>query len=140
MAHLPGPDDIIDGDRPRCLWFDVSNAFYNLIINATWEIDQMNLQHLPHLRGRPDAGGFARRAGRLYLTQPALRANQALEAELGVALFDRIGRRIQLTSEGEDLLQRSRRLLRTLHRSGSVPARSKGGQMGDLGASALPRR
>jgi DNA-binding transcriptional LysR family regulator len=46
------------------------------------------------------------------VSQPAAsRQVRALETELGVRLFDRIGRRVRLTSEGEDLLQRSRRLL-----------------------------
>jgi hypothetical protein len=59
-----------------------------------------------------DVGGLAKAATRLHLSQPALsRQIQALEAELGVALFDRVGRRVQLTSQGEDLLLRSRRLL-----------------------------
>jgi LysR family cyn operon transcriptional activator len=45
--------------------------------------------------------------GRLHLNQPAAsRQIQALEAELGVLLFDRIGRRLQLTSEGEDIVRR----------------------------------
>jgi LysR family cyn operon transcriptional activator len=72
----------------------------------------MNLRHLRTFVTVADAGGFARASGRLNLTQPAAsRQIFALEEELGVALFDRIGRRIQLTSEGEDLLRRSRRLL-----------------------------
>jgi DNA-binding transcriptional LysR family regulator len=46
------------------------------------------------------------------LSQPALsRQIHALETDLGTPLFDRIGRRVKLTSEGEDLLLRSRRLL-----------------------------
>jgi LysR family transcriptional regulator, cyn operon transcriptional activator len=56
-------------------------------------------------------GGFARATARLNLTQSAAsRQISALESELGVPLFGRIGRRVQLTSEGEDLLRRSRRL------------------------------
>jgi DNA-binding transcriptional LysR family regulator len=48
----------------------------------------------------------------LHLSQPALsRQINALEADLGVPLFDRVGRRPQLTSQGEDLLRRSRRVL-----------------------------
>src|SRR5437660_10496623 len=72
----------------------------------------MNLRNLHTFVIVADAGGFARASGRLTLTQPAAsRQILALERELGVALFDRIGRRIALTSEGEDLLRRSRRLL-----------------------------
>ena len=62
----------------------------------------MNLRQLQTLITIADAGGFAGAAGRLNLSQPAAsRQIQALEAELGVLLFDRIGRRLQLTSEGE---------------------------------------
>ena len=72
----------------------------------------MNLRQLQTLITIADAGGFARASGRLHLSQPAAsRQIQALEAELGVRLFDRIGRRLQLTSEGEDILRRRRRLL-----------------------------
>jgi Bacterial regulatory helix-turn-helix protein, lysR family len=47
--------------------------------------------------------------GVVNICQPALsRQIRDLECELGVRLFDRIGRRIQLTAEGEDLLVRSR--------------------------------
>jgi hypothetical protein len=38
----------------------------------------------------------------------ASRQIHALEAELEVPLLDRIGRRVRLTSQGEDLLRRSR--------------------------------
>jgi DNA-binding transcriptional LysR family regulator len=72
----------------------------------------MNLRQLQTLITVADAGGFARAAGRLHLSQPAAsRQIQALEAELGVLLFDRIGRRLQLTAEGEDIVRRGRRLL-----------------------------
>ena len=59
-----------------------------------------------------DAGGFARAAERLHVSQPALsRQIRALEIELGISLFDRVGRGVRLTSQGEDLLRHSRRLL-----------------------------
>jgi LysR family transcriptional regulator, cyn operon transcriptional activator len=59
-----------------------------------------------------DAGGFAAASAKLNRSQPAAsRQIQALEADLRVKLFDRIGRRVRLTSQGEDLLRRSRLLL-----------------------------
>src|SRR5262249_16302679 len=68
---------------------------------------------------------------RLNLTQPAAsRQIQALEAELGVLLFDRIGRRLHLTSEGEDLLGRSRRLLTEAE---SLSERASALRKGDTG-------
>ncbi len=87
-----------------------------------------------------DAAGFGRAAVRLHLSQPALsRQIRALESELGVQLFDRIGRRIQLTSEGEDLLRRSRNLLREADSLGERARALKGGQSGVLRVGATPQ-
>src|SRR3954470_24828076 len=59
-----------------------------------------------------DNAGFARAATQLNLTQSAAsRQIQALEEELGMLLFVRVGRSSRLTPEGEDLLLRSLRLL-----------------------------
>jgi LysR family transcriptional regulator, cyn operon transcriptional activator len=72
----------------------------------------MNLRYLQTSVAVADAGGLRRAASRVNLSQPAIsRQLHALEAELGVRLFDLIRRRVQLTSAGEGLLQRSRRLL-----------------------------
>ena len=72
----------------------------------------MNLRNLSTFVIVADAGGFARAADRLSLTQSAAsRQITALESELGIALFDRVGRGLRITSEGKDLLQRGRQLL-----------------------------
>jgi len=72
----------------------------------------MNLRYLHTFVSIVDSGSIARASARLNVSQPAAsRQVLALEAELGVPLFDRIGRRLRLTSQGEDLLQLSRRLL-----------------------------
>lgn len=100
----------------------------------------MNFRHLRAFAAIVDAGGFARAAVRLNLSQPALsRQIHALEAELGVPLFDRIGRRVQLTSEGEDLLGRSRRLLAEAESLGERARSLKTGQTGILRIGATPQ-
>lgn len=72
----------------------------------------MDLHQLRTFVEIAQTGGVARAASRLNLSQPAAsRQIQALEADLGVRLFDRIGRRVALTAAGEDLLRRSHRLL-----------------------------
>jgi DNA-binding transcriptional LysR family regulator len=97
----------------------------------------MNLRNLHTFVIVADAGGFARASGRLNLTQPAAsRQILALEQELGIALFDRIGRRIQLTSEGEDLLRRSRRLLEDAASLGERARALKAGHTGTLRVGA----
>jgi LysR family cyn operon transcriptional activator len=100
----------------------------------------MNLRHLRTFVAIADAGGVRRAATRINLSQPATsRQIHALEVELGVQLFDRIGRRVQLTSEGEDLLQRSRRLLRDAEAIGERARALKSGQTGVLRVGATPQ-
>src|SRR3974390_2495165 len=90
-----------------------SNEFFVLnAIRISYDAS-MNFRPLRTFIEIAETGGVGRAAARLHLTQPtASRQLRALEVELGVPLFDRIGRRVQLTSEGEDLLPRSRRRLR----------------------------
>jgi LysR family cyn operon transcriptional activator len=84
-----------------------------------------------------DAGGFARAAGRLSLTQSAAsRQIMALEAELGVALFDRVGRNLRITPEGIDLLQRGRGLLEDAESMTERARALKGGRVGTLHVGA----
>jgi LysR family transcriptional regulator, cyn operon transcriptional activator len=87
-----------------------------------------------------DAGSFGRAIARLNLSQSAAsRQIIALEAELGIPLFDRIGRRLRLNSEGEDILWRSRRLLADAETLGERAQALKGGQIGTLRVSAPPQ-
>ena len=100
----------------------------------------MNFKHLRAFVTIADAGGFARAANRLNISQPALsRQIRALEIDLSVRLFDRIGRRVQLTSEGEDLLRRSRRLLVEADSLGERARMLKAGETGILRVGATPQ-
>ncbi|WP_419615278.1 LysR family transcriptional regulator, partial [Thiolapillus sp.] len=59
-----------------------------------------------------DSGSFSAAAQQLYLTQPAVSKRlAALEAELNIRLFDRIGRNVRLTHAGEELLPKAREIL-----------------------------
>jgi DNA-binding transcriptional LysR family regulator len=93
----------------------------------------MNLRQLHTFVVVAEAGGFAPAHGQLHLSQPAAsRQIQALEIELGIPLFDRIGRRVKLTSEGEDLLRRSRRLLQDAESFGERARALRTGKAGTL--------
>ena len=101
---------------------------------------RMNLRFLRTFVAIADSSGFARAATRLNLTQSAAsRQIHALESELGVQLFDRIGRSIKLTSEGEDLLMRSRRLLAEAESLGERARALRSGQTGVLRVGAAPQ-
>ncbi len=100
----------------------------------------MNFRHLRAFSTIADVGGFARAAARLNLSQPALsRQIHALEAELGIPLFDRIGRRVRLTSAGEDLLRRSRRLLSEVDSLGERARSLRSGETGVLRIATTPQ-
>jgi LysR family cyn operon transcriptional activator len=100
----------------------------------------MELRHLRAFVTIVDAGGVGRAIASLHLSQPALsRQVRALEGDLGVRLFDRVGRRFRLTSEGEDLLRQSRRLLADADSLGDRARALKGGQVGVLRVGATPQ-
>ena len=62
-----------------------------------------------------DAGSLTAAAEKLNLTQPGLsRALKTLEEELGVDLFERVGRGLVLSQAGRALEAESRTLIRQL--------------------------
>lgn len=93
----------------------------------------MTLVQLRHLTALAESGSFSRAAERVHLTQPALsRSIQSLEEELGAALFDRIGRRAELTSVGREILERARQLVldaQDLHERARAAARGRIGKL-----------
>jgi len=63
-------------------------------------------------RIRAEIGDAALHDGLVFLSASGFTAfRRELEKELGIALFDRVGRRLRLTGEGEQLLGNCRRLL-----------------------------
>src|SRR5262245_64957624 len=72
----------------------------------------MELRHLRYFVSVAEAGSVSKAALQVHISQPAVsRQIRDLEAELGVLLFVRVGRRIELTAHGEDLLKRSEDVL-----------------------------
>ena len=99
----------------------------------------MKLQHLHTFVITAEAGSIARAGRRLSVSQPAAsRQILALEAELGIRLFDRIGRRLRLTAEGADLLRQARRLLGEADLLNARARALKGGDSEILRVGATP--
>jgi LysR family cyn operon transcriptional activator len=100
----------------------------------------MNLRHLQTFVAVADVGGVAAASARLNLSQSAAsRQIHALETDLRVTLFDRIGRRVRLTSEGEDLLQRGRRVLAEAESLAERARALEKGEQGILRVGATPQ-
>ncbi|MBU4582258.1 MAG: LysR family transcriptional regulator [Proteobacteria bacterium] len=71
----------------------------------------MNVDHLKAFQKVAATGSFTKSARELFLTQSAVSQQiRALEDEIGGKLFDRSGRKIRLTGEGELLLAYTERL------------------------------
>jgi DNA-binding transcriptional LysR family regulator len=79
----------------------------------------MDLRHIRTFVTVAEVGTVSKAASRLHVAQPALSRQIAhLEDELGVRLFDRAGRRLLLTGEGEQLLSDCRGLLNSVRALG----------------------
>ncbi|MBV9175048.1 MAG: LysR family transcriptional regulator [Chloroflexi bacterium] len=88
----------------------------------------MDLARLRVFQAVADEGSFSRAARTLFLSQPAVTQHiQALEAELGVPLFDRLGRRISPTAAGLTLAQHVPEIM-GLVRAAEVAVREAGGE------------
>ena len=100
----------------------------------------MELRHLKTFVTVAELGTVSKAALRLRIAQPALsRQISNLEQELGLKLFDRLGRRLVLTSEGEELLDDCRDLLSGATALGERAQQLQQGDMGSLRIAAAPQ-
>jgi DNA-binding transcriptional LysR family regulator len=93
----------------------------------------MELRHLRYFCAAAEAMHIGRAAETLRIAQPALTIQiKALERELGVALFDRIGRTITLTEAGRHFLAEATAILQHVERASLATREIGGGFAGRL--------
>jgi DNA-binding transcriptional LysR family regulator len=93
----------------------------------------MTLVQLRHLIALAETGSFTRAALTVFLTQSAFsRSIRALEEELGQPIFDRIGKRSELTPFGREVLQRARHLVFEADELGSSGRQMRIGRAGTI--------
>lgn len=78
----------------------------------------MDIQSIQAFLKVSELGSFSRAAEELFITQPAVSKRiQALELSLNTSLFDRIGKRVQLTEAGIALLPNYQRIVEEINES-----------------------
>lgn len=93
----------------------------------------MELRHFRYVVAVADTLHFGRAAEQLHISQPPLSQQiRQLEDELGVRLFDRTQRRVQLTAAGELFVQEARLVLTQVDHAGKVGERMRQGEEGQL--------
>ena len=93
----------------------------------------MELRHFRYVVAVADTLHFGRAAERLHISQPPLSQQiRQVEDELGVRLFDRTQRRVQLTAAGELFVQEARLVLAQVDHAVKVGERIRQGEEGQL--------
>ena len=99
----------------------------------------MDLRQVEYVVAIVDHGGFTRAAAALHVAQPSLSQSvRKLERELGVPLFVRRARGVELSGAGQAFLGEARRLLRAAERAKDEVGAHAGLRAGTLDIVALP--
>ncbi|VXB61424.1 LysR family transcriptional regulator [Citricoccus sp. K5] len=99
----------------------------------------MDVRHLRYFLAVADHQGFSRAAEQLLIAQPSLSQTiKALEQEIGLPLFHRVGRRVVLSEAGKELVGPARLVVRDLEAARAALDSLKGVRSGRLELTAMP--
>jgi DNA-binding transcriptional LysR family regulator len=93
----------------------------------------MNIEQVKAFHRVASTGSFTQAARELFITQPAVSQEiKTLEDSLGIKLFDRSGKKVRITAEGELLFSYAHRLFALHEEMESLFRRSKSLQHGQI--------
>src|SRR5215471_5946218 len=99
----------------------------------------MEIHQLRYFCSVAETGSFTRAAQREQIAQPSLSQQIIkLEEELGVRLFDRLGRSVRLTNPGEIFLPRARAILNELRAAKEEVTDKQSSLAGPVSVGVIP--
>ncbi|MFN5294713.1 MAG: LysR substrate-binding domain-containing protein [Flavobacteriales bacterium] len=102
-------------------------------------ISSMNIQQLEYAIALAETRHFETAAARSFVTQSTLSTMVAkLEEELGIAIFDRKKKPLEVTSDGKALLEHMRVIIKEIHQLRELSSELKGEVKGELKMAVIP--
>ncbi len=99
----------------------------------------MELRHVRYFVAVAETLGFRQASKRLHVSQPSLSVQiKQLEEELGVALFRRSKRRVEITRAGEVFLSAAREILLRLQQATVAALHAERGEVGTIRLGFIP--
>jgi LysR family hydrogen peroxide-inducible transcriptional activator len=99
----------------------------------------MTIQQWRYVLAVIDHGGFSKAAEACFVSQPTLSSQiMKLEDELGIALFDRLVRPVQVSPAAEEFVERARSAIQSLAALPAMAADSGGNVSGALRVGVIP--
>lgn len=102
-------------------------------------MNNFTLKQLRYFHALADQGHFGRAAEVCAISQPALSMQiKELEQELGMTLFERGGRQVHLTAQGEEVAAHVQRILAAVDELGTMAHAGTDGQLQRLRIGVIP--
>jgi len=99
----------------------------------------MELRHVRYFVAVPEALSFRQASKQLHVSQPSLSVQiKQLEDELGVPLFRRSKRRVEITRAGEVFLSAAREILLRLQQAPTAALHAENGEVGTIRLGFIP--